>query len=225
MSIRPLYAQSSLLLILFGAWLLCASPASAQTLDTCEIDLDLSVEDIGECEERTDGWLRLGFPPASAGLATAGNLSGELTLTPGAANEIRIAQILPTQPAVWLARQDARATLLPDQWINVVLVRQASANSYAVSVVHWREEGLGVVGTVLATSSTFTQSGPIALSVGWGYNQGQVTVNVSAPGSTTLAATRSGFGSTLPWLSLPHFPSGHVDLGTASVGTLSGAAQ
>jgi hypothetical protein len=227
MSARAYFAQYGLLLILVGSMVFSVEASHAQSLDTCELDLDLSA-DIDDCEAeevRSAGWMRLGYPPAGSGLLQAGNLVGQVVLTPGTANEIRVAQILPTQASVWVSLQDARATLIPGEWIDVVLVRQSIANAYALSVVHWQSAGLSVTGTVLATSSSFTQANEVALNLGWSFGQGQVTVNVSGPGSTTLAVSRTGFGGTLPWLSLPHFPGGQVDLGTANVVSLSGSAQ
>lgn len=221
MCVRTSFARFISMLLLLSS----AECVHAQMLDSCDVDQVIS--DQGECdfEDRSDGWVRLGFPPAGTGLLQSGNLVGEVTLTPSATNEIRIAQILPTQAAVWLSRQDTRATLIPDEWIDVVLVRQSTANTYVLSVKHWQSEGLSVTGRLLGTSASFTQAGALSLDLGWSFSQGQVTLNVGGPGSMTLALSRSGFGSTLPWLSLPHFPGGLADLGTSSIASLSGAAE
>lgn len=226
MSVRHLATRISILAV--AAFLvLFPAIAPAQSLDACELDLDRK-GDIGDCEqqhERSPGWIRLGHDPDGAGLLQNGSLLGQLQLTPGTANEVRLAQIQPTLPAVSLLAESAWATLIPDQWIDVVLVRQASADTYAISAVRWVSQGLSVSGTVIATSTSFTQSGALSLSVGWSFDQGQVTVNVVGPGATTLSVQQTAFGSSLPWLTLPHFPAGNADLAAVSLQRLSGSTN
>lgn len=224
MSFRHLITRISVLALLSAGLLLC-STVQAQSLDACELDLDRAqdAEGCGQDHIRSAGWMRLGFAPDAAGLLTAGNLSGQIQLTPASASEVRIAQIQPTQPTVWLSLLDVRATLVPETWIDVVLVRGQSADSYSLAIVRWVAQGLSVTPTVLGTSSSFTQSGALELSVGWSYSAGEVTVNVTGPGSTSLGVQQANFGSSLPWLSLPHFPSGNAELSAVSLQGLTGA--
>ncbi|MCU0757500.1 MAG: hypothetical protein MUE46_20725 [Xanthomonadales bacterium] len=202
--------------------------ATAENLDACELDLDRVSEHLDSCEyeeeERSASWIRLGYAPGGAGLLQNGSLLGQLQLTPGTANEVRIAKIQPTQPAVLVSTEEAWATAIPDEWIDVVLVRQGSADTYALSVVRWVSQGLSMSSTVLATSTSFTQTGALDLAVGWSFAAGQVTVNFTGPASTTLNVQYSTFGSSLPWLSLPHFPSGNAEVAAVSLQSLSGSA-
>lgn len=224
MSVRYLLTRLSVLSWL-SAVLLLGSTAQAQSLDACELDLDRprDADDCGQDHIRSAGWMRLGFAPEATGLLTSGSLGGQLQLTPAAATEVRIAQIQPTQPTVWLSLLDVRATLVPEEWIDVVLVRGPSADSYTLAIVRWVAQGLSVTPSVLGTSSSFTQSGALQLSVGWSYSQGVVTVDVSGPGNTSLGVQQAGFGSSLPWLSLPHFPAGNAELSAVSLQGLSGS--
>lgn len=200
--------------------------AFAQSLDACDLDLDLLDVVRDECDpvERSAGWARFGFDPAGAGLLTGGSLSGSIAVVPGSSSEIRIARLQPTQPVVWLVPQETRATAIQDEWLDVVLVRESPA-SWRIAIVRWVMQGLSASATTLAQSGTIDETGPLNLSIGWNYSSGVVTVSVSGIGANPLTATRSGFGDALPWLSLPHFPSPTADFQSASIGGISGSAQ
>jgi hypothetical protein len=223
---RHLLTRISVLSLLAVA-LLLPTLASAETLDACELDLDRRSQQADDCEihERSPSWIRLGHAPDGAGLLQSGSLVGQLQLTPAASTEVRLAQIQPTQPTVWVSSEETWATLMPNEWIDVVLVRQGSPDTYAVAVLRQVTQGLTISSSVLATSASFTQSGALSLSVGWSFSQGQLTVLFTGPGSTTLSVQQSGFGSSLPWLNVPHFPQGNADVSAVSLLSLSGSAQ
>lgn len=220
-------SASIALRLLVCATLLSAAHASAQSLDACELDLDLlgtAVDEECDLEERSAGWGRFGFDPAGSGLLTAGSLVATVAVLPGSNSEVRVARLQPTQPVVWLSTQDTRATLVPDEWIDVVLVRP-SPGTRALALVHWQLQGLSANVTTLAQSAAVTVSGPLDLTIGWSYAAGQATVTVTGLGSTTLSANRTGFGAALPWLSLPHFPLPTTEFESATLASVSGSAQ
>lgn len=225
MSSRHLVTRISIVAFALCCWLLSGS-ALAQTLDACELDLDRK-RDSEDCDmdERSSGWLRLGYPPAGLGLLNGGNLSVQLSVTPGAAGETRLARIQPTQPVVYMSLNEATATLIPDEWIDVVLVRDAQPDRYSVVLMHWSVAGLSSIGSPLASSAAFTQAGGLNFSVAWTLAQGQLTLNLTGPAGTSLSVQRSGFGTSLPWLTVPYFPNGNADLVSANLLGVSGSAQ
>lgn len=218
-------ASISLRLLAGASLLAAASNAAAQSLDACELDLDLlgtTIDEECDLEGRSAGWARFGFDPAGMGLLTAGAVAATLAVLPGSGPEVRVARLQPTQPVVWLSTQDTRAALIPDEWIDVVLVRP-TPETRALALVHWQLQGLSVNLTTLAQSPAVAASGPLDLTIGWTYAAGQATITVAGLGNVTLSATRSSFGTALPWLSLPHFPLPIADFGSATLASVSGS--